>query len=65
VSPYHDRMLAVLRNEEIEPYLTGMMRHFEPACETLTGRETANPRAGKKANKEKPRPEGPTQGELF
>lgn len=53
----HDRMPAVLSDEETEVFLDGGMREFRPAVELLRVRDSVNPLMGKAPP--------PVQGELF
>lgn len=43
VAPIHDRMLAILREEEIEPYLRGDLKIFSPSTEDLKITQCASP----------------------
>ena len=59
VQPVHDRMPAVLRAEQIRPYLAGELNEFGPSGVDLAFAEAEN---FLKADKE---PKEPRQGELF
>jgi len=68
----HDRMPAILRPEEIGPYLAGEMRNFHPAEDVLQAVQVPSPLS--KAAEESaetmekappPEPTPPAQGELF
>ncbi len=62
VEPVHDRMLAVLQESQITPYLAGELNEFGPSAVALEFAEAANflkpARKGKKSG-------GTSQGELF
>jgi putative SOS response-associated peptidase YedK len=56
VSPYHDRMPAVLEPGEIDDFLAGRMRRFRPRPQSLLVADAANPLR---------KPPDLVQGELF
>ncbi|WP_052573630.1 SOS response-associated peptidase family protein [Haloferula sp. BvORR071] len=73
IAPVHDRLLRVLRDDEMEPYLAGELKSFTPTTVPLEWRETPNflkgqKRAAKPAavkNPKKPKPSPPGQGEFW
>jgi putative SOS response-associated peptidase YedK len=62
LSPVHDRMPAVLTDEQITPYLEGELNEFGPSVVELAYTAAEN---FLKKDKPKPAPPAATQGELF
>jgi putative SOS response-associated peptidase YedK len=57
MAPIHDRMPAVLEEEQVPAYFAGEIEKFAPAVESLQVEDAANPLVKRK--------EPPLQGELF
>jgi hypothetical protein len=60
LAPVHDRMPAVLADEQIAPFLDGELHAFGPSAVGLEYREAANFLKSGKATKPPP-----LQGEMF
>lgn len=61
LAPVHDRMPAVLTNEQIAPFMEGVLNAFGPSAVALHYQKAANFLTAGKSTKRPP----PAQGELF